>query len=191
MFSELPFKFQLDNFDTTGLDVLFYGQEHCDTMSILSDKRERLSEDNLQEMEKNQKLLQNRELMLKNFHTLIENLDECDRYIQDIIDGKQVNDPNIGRAIKKCLGQFTNEDMVILEQMIATNYKDAVMTNNLAKLQMAQINLTEKINNLFSQSLNQYILNINQKFQNKQDYLSNQNQADPTQINSSAKGGKK
>ena len=134
MFSELPFKFQLDNFDTTGLDVLFYGQEHCDTMSILSDKRERLSEDNLQEMEKNQKLLQNRELMLKNFHTLIENLDECDRYIQDIIDGKQVNDPNIGRAIKKCLGQFTNEDMVILEQMIATNYKDAVMTNNLAKL---------------------------------------------------------
>jgi len=88
MFSELPYKFQLDNFDTTGLDVLFYGQEHCDTMSILSDKRERLSEDNLQEMEKGQKLLQNRELMLKNFHTLIENLDECDRYIQDIIDGK-------------------------------------------------------------------------------------------------------
>lgn len=75
--------------------------------------------------------------------------------------------------------------------MIATNYKDAVMTNNLAKLQMAQINLTEKINNLFSQSLNQYILNINQKFQNKQDYLSNQNQADSNQINSSAKGGKK
>lgn len=88
MFSELPYKFQLDNFDTTGLDVLFYGQEHCDTMSILSDKRERLSEDNLQDMEKGQKLLQNRELMLKNFHTLIENLDECDRYIQDIIDGK-------------------------------------------------------------------------------------------------------
>lgn len=53
MFSELPFKFQLDNFDTTGLDVLFYGQEHCDTMSILSDKREHLSTDNLKEMEKN------------------------------------------------------------------------------------------------------------------------------------------
>ena len=63
--------------------------------------------------------------------------------------------------IKKCLGQFTTEDMSILTQMVQTNYKDAHTTNNLAKLQMAQINLTEKINNLFSQSLNQYILNIN------------------------------
>ena len=61
--------------------------------------------------------------------------------------------------------------MAILEQMVVTNYKDAMMTNNLAKLQMAQINLSEKINNLFSQSLNQYILTINQKFQTKQDNL--------------------
>ena len=93
--------------------------------------------------------------MLRNFKTLIENLDQCDKYISDIIDGKEQNDPNIGRAINKCLGQFTREDMVILEKMISTNFKDAVMANNLAKLQMAQINLTEKINNLFSQSLNQ------------------------------------
>lgn len=161
MFSELPYKFQIDNFNATGLDVLFYGQEYCDTMSILSDKREELSTDNLKEMEKNQKLLHNRELMLVNFKTLVENLDECDKFIQNVLDGKEVDDPNIGRTIKKCLGQFTNEDMAILEQMIATNYKDAVTTNNLAKLQMAQINLTEKINNLFAQSLNQYILNIN------------------------------
>lgn len=59
------------------------------------------------------------------------------------------------------MGQFTPEDMAILEQMIYCNYKNAVMTNNLSKLQMAQINLTEKINNLFSQSLGQYIANIN------------------------------
>ena len=137
MFSELPYKFKLDNFDSTGLDVLFYGQEHCDTMSILSDKREHLSTENLKDMEKNQQLLQSRELMLSNFKTLIENLDECDSYIQSILDGKQVSDPKIGRMIKKCLGQFTSEDMAILEQMVATNYKDAVMTNNLAKLQMA------------------------------------------------------
>lgn len=88
MYSELPFKFKMDNIDATGLDVLFYGQEHCDTMSILSDKREHLSTDNLKEMEKNQKLLKNRELMLRNFRMLIENLDECDHYIQDIVDGK-------------------------------------------------------------------------------------------------------
>lgn len=47
MFSELPYKFNLDHVDATGLDVLFYGQEHCDTMSILSDKREHFSDDNL------------------------------------------------------------------------------------------------------------------------------------------------
>lgn len=115
MFAELPYKFQLDNFDMTGLDVLFYGQEHCDTMSILSDKRENLSADNLKEIEKNQQLLQNRELMLRNFKTLIENLDECDTYIQSIIDDKEKNDPNLGRIIKKSLGQFTNEDMAILQ----------------------------------------------------------------------------
>jgi len=161
IFSELPFKFRLDNPAETGLDVLFYGQEHCDTMSILSDKREQLSTDSLKEMEKNQKMLKNRELMRRNFRELREGLDECDDYVQSIIDGKQAYDANIGREINKCLGQFTSEDLAILEQMVVTNYKDAVMTNNLAKLQMAQINLSEKINNLFSQSLNQYILTIN------------------------------
>ena len=171
MFSELPYKFRLDNLDATGLDVLFYGQEHCDTMSILSDKREHLSTDSLKEMEKNQKMLKNRELMKRNFRELREGLDECDNYIQDILDGKQAYDPTVGRSINKCLGQFTSEDMAILEQMVVTNYKDGMMTNNLAKLQMAQINLSEKINNLFSQSLNQYILTINQKFQSKQDNL--------------------
>jgi hypothetical protein len=67
MFSELPYRFKLEEFDSTGLDVLFYGQEHCDTMSILSDKRDTLTTDNLKDMEKNQQLLKNRELMLSNF----------------------------------------------------------------------------------------------------------------------------
>lgn len=85
-------------------------------------------------MEKNQKLLQNRELMLRNFGTLIENLDECEKYIDEIIKGNQISDPEICRSINKCLGQFTSEDLVILQQMIGTNFKDAVMANNLAKL---------------------------------------------------------
>lgn len=93
----------------------------------------------------------------------------------------------MARTIKKALDQFTTDDMGILEQMIVKNYKNAVMTNNLAKLQMSQINLTEKINGLFSQSLNQYILSINQKFQNKQSI--NQNTSDKDQINSSSKQG--
>ena len=60
--------------------------------------------------------------------------------------------------MNKCLGQFSSEDMLLLEKMVQANFKDAIMTNNLAKIQMAQIELTGKINNLFSQSLNQYIL---------------------------------
>ena len=60
---------------------------------------------------------------------------------------------------------------MILQKMIGTNFKDAVMANNLAKLQMAQINMTEKINNLFQQSLNQFILANNARFLNRQDNL--------------------
>jgi len=149
LFSELPFKFNLENFEKTGLDVLFYGQKHSDTMSILNDKRD-LTTDDIKEMSGSAKILENRELMLNNFRQLIDNLDECEKYIKDVVDGKANNDPNIGRQINKCLGQFTSQDMLLLEKMVLTNYKDAVMTNNLAKLQMAQIGLTEKINNLFS-----------------------------------------
>ena len=36
----MPYKFNLENIDRTGLDVLFYGQEHFDTMAILDDKRD-------------------------------------------------------------------------------------------------------------------------------------------------------
>lgn len=61
--------------------------------------------------------------------------------------------------------------MSILESMILANFKDAMMTNNIAKLQTSQINLSTKINEVFSQSLNQYILNINSKFKNKQDNI--------------------
>lgn len=55
------------------------------------------------------------------------------------------------------MSQFTSEDMQILEQMVHTNFRDAMMSSNLSKLQMAQISLTEKINNVFTQSLNKYL----------------------------------
>jgi hypothetical protein len=37
----------------------------------------------------NQKLLSNKGLMLKNFEEVIENLKECENYIQEVIDGKR------------------------------------------------------------------------------------------------------
>jgi hypothetical protein len=36
IFCELSFAFALDNYQRSGLDVLFYGQEHFDTLAILS-----------------------------------------------------------------------------------------------------------------------------------------------------------
>jgi hypothetical protein len=95
--------------------------------------------------------------MLKNFKKLIDNLDDCENYITNVSGGKVKGDPEIARALNKCLSQFTNEDMVLLEQLVHTNFQDAMISNNLIKLQMAQIKLTEKINNVFSQSLNKYL----------------------------------
>ena len=63
-----------------GLDVLFYGQKHSDTMSILNDKRDLTTED-IKEMSSTAKILENRELMLNNFRQLIGNLDECEKYV--------------------------------------------------------------------------------------------------------------
>jgi hypothetical protein len=40
LFSEMPFKFKLDNLAASGLDVLFYNQEHFDTISILGGKKD-------------------------------------------------------------------------------------------------------------------------------------------------------
>lgn len=40
-----------------------------------------------------------------------------------------------------------------LEQMVRENFEDAIMINSLAKLQHAQITMTEKLNNIFAQSL--------------------------------------
>lgn len=126
-------------------------------MSILDDKRE-ISTETIGELKKNQKILSNRQLMLKNLQKLIESLGECEDYIQSVVDNKQAGDSEIGILLHKCLGQFSSSDMVLLEEMVKTNFKDAMMTNNLSKLQLAQIHLTEKINSIFSQSLNNYIL---------------------------------
>lgn len=66
IFSEMPFKFNVSNFDRSGLDVLFYGQEHFDTMAIIEDKND-MDIETIGEHLKNQKILGNREVMLKNF----------------------------------------------------------------------------------------------------------------------------
>ena len=94
--------------------MLFYGQEHCDTMSIFNNNRDYTVEQ-MREIERNQKLHSNRNLMLSNFKKLIEQMTDCENYIQSAIANEQVTDPSIGRMINKCLGQFTSDDLVLLE----------------------------------------------------------------------------
>ena len=132
-FAELPYRFNLDNYDKTGLDVLFYGQDHYDTMAILDDKKD-ISQDNIGDLIKQQRVLSNKTLMLKNFKKLIENLADCEAYIKDVIDGNQNADTEIGNALNQAMNSFSTQDMLLLEEMVHTNFKDAMMANNLSKL---------------------------------------------------------
>ena len=81
-------------------------------------------------------------------------MQECENYIQSVIDGKRQPDPEVSRALNQCISQFSTEDLVVLENMVKDNYHDAVMLNTLAKLQHAQITLFEKLNNTFVSSVN-------------------------------------
>lgn len=74
----------MENYQKSGLDVLFYGQEHFDTLAILSMKDE-FAEGKVADLMKNQKLFSNKELMIRNFGKLSVNLDECEEYIQKVI----------------------------------------------------------------------------------------------------------
>lgn len=64
-------------------------------------------------------------------------------------------EPNteIAKSLNSCISQFSSDDMKVLEQMVMENFEDAVMINSLAKLQHAHIIMTEKLNNIFAQSI--------------------------------------
>jgi hypothetical protein len=153
----MPFKFNLKNVSETGLDLIFYGQDHFDTISILDDRRD-ISQETIGDYIKNQKVLSNRHVLLRNLAKLIENLDDVENYIQQVLDKKLPGEPEIGRLINKCMGHFNAADLSQLEEMVHTNFKNALLTNSLSKLQMAQVQLAEKINSIFAKSLNNFLL---------------------------------
>lgn len=84
VFAECAFSFSTKDYEKSGLDILFFGQEHYDTMAILQ-QREDFSQEQYQELIGNQKLLGNKDLLLKNFKEVIANLQDCENYIQDVI----------------------------------------------------------------------------------------------------------
>jgi len=72
-------------------------------MSILDDKRD-ISQHTIGDLVKNQKILSNRSLLMKNLEQLIDNLNDCEEYIHKVIAKKEVDNPEIGRMLNKCLG---------------------------------------------------------------------------------------
>lgn len=86
IFCELSYEFALDNYQRTGLDVLFYGQEHFDTLAILSQRPSEDGQDGIEhrvgDLMKNQKLFSNKELLVRNLSQLCLNLRECEDYIK-------------------------------------------------------------------------------------------------------------
>lgn len=124
IFSEMPYKFNLNDLSSSGLDVLLYNQEYYDTLSILQDNKN-VSQETIGGLVDGQKVLSNRNLMLANLSKLIDNLQDCEEYIQDVLNKREVADPEIGRLINKCLGQFNADDMALLGQMVDTNLNSA------------------------------------------------------------------
>ena len=85
----------MSEYHKTGLDVIFYGQEHYDTMAIVSESSAgQLTQDKQDETRKlmsGQKLLTNKDLLSRNFQEVITNLDKCDQYIEQIIVSIQID----------------------------------------------------------------------------------------------------
>lgn len=109
-----------------------------------------MSNEKVKDLMTNQKLLSNKDLMIKNLDNLINNLNECEDYIQDVIDNKIRPDQSVAKSLNACISQFSSDDMQVLENMVMENFEDAVMINSLAKLQHAHISMTEKLNNIFA-----------------------------------------
>ena len=72
----------------------------------------------------------------------------------------------MGRMMDECLGQFSTDDMDLLESLISSNFEDAIMINNLSKLQQHQLRISGQLNQLFAESLktnNQFITYSNKR----------------------------
>lgn len=65
-------------------------------MAILQQRND-IEQSEIGQLMENQKLLSNKDLMLKNFTEVIANLKDAEEYVQDVIDGNRTSDPEMGR----------------------------------------------------------------------------------------------
>lgn len=103
---------------------------------------------------RDQKLFTNKEMMLRNFKEVIDNLSDAESYITDVVNGKRQGNSDLGRMLDDAMGQFSTDDMEYLEKIVASNFEDALMINSLARLQQNQLRISEKLNNIFAESFN-------------------------------------
>ena len=54
-----------------------------------------------------------------------------------VLENKEAKNSMIAKDINACMSKFSGEDLEILEQIILKNYEDAMVSNNLSKLQIA------------------------------------------------------
>ena len=101
-----------------------------------------IDKEEIPRLKETQKLISNKDLMSKNFQEVVENLNECENYIQEVLDGKQEGDSELGRTLEDCLGQFSTDDMDLLESLVASNFEDALLISSLSKLQGHQMQIS-------------------------------------------------
>ena len=53
----------------------------------------------------------------------------------------------------ECLGQFSTDDMELLESLVASNFEDALMISSLSKLQQHQLRISSQLNKIFADSI--------------------------------------
>lgn len=53
----------------------------------------------------------------------------------------------------ECLGQFSTDDMELLEGLVASNFEDALMISSLSKLQQHQLRISSQLNQIFADSI--------------------------------------
>lgn len=133
IFCECSYSFVTEGEHAAGLDLVFYGQRHCDTLGVLDEKNEIQAEE-IKDLMNNQSLYTNRQSFKASMHALVASLKECEEYVAEVVAGKREGDPEIGRKLNKVMSLFSTADVEMLERMVADNYEDLSLVSKIAKL---------------------------------------------------------
>ena len=152
--ADVPYTIETKDLGRTGLDVVCFGQEHFDTISLLLNQREDKGsqdeqQDHLQELMKRQKLYSNVELFRKNVEDVIEMIERCLRYVNQVLNKEVTPNPEVGRQLNTTLTRFSKMDAESVFRLAQESYQDLLMISSLSKLTKTQVFISEKISSLF------------------------------------------